>query len=565
MKINRTSAFVIITLFSLRPCIGQYSNAERNERVERWMDRLDIMYDLSPSYHFALKYQDRERIHRWLNDSSTLHLENIDAADLKDWLMNFNETTARLDSTISAPSSQRKGGLSAFYHNPQHLLTVHVPNFSMSIDPLLMISLGKEINNDVPIIQNTRGLRIRGRIDNKIYFHTEILETQRSFQTFLTERIEEINAIPGQGFYRDFSSKIFNNWQGYDYLNSQAHIGFKLSTSIDFQLGHGRQFIGHGMRSMLLSDFAHNYFYARLSTQVWKFHYQNIFTELSSVSGKQLPGNIVIPKKYMAAHYLDFNVSPNFSIGFYEAVIFSRSDRFELQYLNPVILYRSVELMLDSPDNVLIGLNSRLNIASTLQLYSQVMVDELKISELFAGNGWWGNKIAFQFGLKYPSAFGVTHWDIQAEYNAARPFTYTHRVTDASNQLIPSYSHYNQALAHPLGAKFKEWILRQHFRPHRRLGLRSDLYFIQFDQGEGHDILTSYEKRTRDLGYYILESERASRWILDLNADYELFPNYFLTFQYRYQRAAGAPLKENQPHFVSFGISANLWQDALAY
>jgi len=67
-------------------------------------------------------------------------------------------------------------------------------------------------------------------------------------------------------------------------------------------------------------------------------------------------------------------------------------------------------------------------------------------------NGYWANKQALQLGLKSIDVLGVPNLDIQGEVNLVRPFVYT------SKDNYSSYTHYNQALAHPLGANFKEII-----------------------------------------------------------------------------------------------------------
>ena len=140
-----------------------------------------------------------------------------------------------------------------------------------------------------------------------------------------------------------------------------------------------------------------------------------------------------------------FNITNNFSIGLYEAVIFSRNNDFELRYLNPIILYRTVEQGLNSSDNVLIGLDGKWNVLHRFQLYGQLMLDEFRLSEIFSSRGWWANKYGIQAGLKYLNALKIDHLDVQLEYNSARPYTYAHL------EMEDSYTHYNQALAHPLG------------------------------------------------------------------------------------------------------------------
>ncbi|MBK6994385.1 MAG: hypothetical protein IPH31_05475 [Lewinellaceae bacterium] len=74
-----------------------------------------------------------------------------------------------------------------------------------------------------------------------------------------------------------------------------------------------------------------------LDTRVWKFHFQNLFLELSPVSQVNIPDGTILPKKYVAIHYLNFKVTPSLAFGFFEATVFNRSRQFEFQYLNPVI------------------------------------------------------------------------------------------------------------------------------------------------------------------------------------------------------------------------------------
>src|SRR5690606_10862775 len=90
--------------------------------------------------------------------------------------------------------------------------------------------------------------------------------------------------IPGQGFAKSYNSNIIDRLSGYDYFFARTYIGFKPVKSIQVELGHCNHFIGNGMRSLLLSDFIVPYFYLKLNTSIWKFHYQNIFQELSTIS-----------------------------------------------------------------------------------------------------------------------------------------------------------------------------------------------------------------------------------------------------------------------------------------
>ena len=55
----------------------------------------------------------------------------------------------------------------------------------------------------------------------------------------------------------------------------------ELMPEINVQIGHGRQFIGNGYRSLILSDMAPSYFFIRFNTKVWKLHYTNIYASIA--------------------------------------------------------------------------------------------------------------------------------------------------------------------------------------------------------------------------------------------------------------------------------------------
>jgi hypothetical protein len=67
-------------------------------------------------------------------------------------------------------------------------------------------------------------------------------------------------------------------------------------------------------------------------------------------------------------------------------------------------------------------------------------------------------KQGYQVGLKYYNLFTIKNLHLQLEYNSVRPYAYS-----AENPQ-QSYTHYNQALAHPLGANFYEMIAFLNYR-----------------------------------------------------------------------------------------------------
>ena len=453
----------------------------------------------------------------------------------------------------------RKPMLGIFYPTPANLFEVNEKHFHLRVNPLLNINYSPATNEDQPVFINQRGVELRGGIDDRIYFYFNILESQARFPDYVNERVMRDRALPGAALYKRYSSNVFGIEDGYDFLNGQGYIGFNITRHVGAQFGYGRHFIGNGYRSLLLSDFSQNFTYLRLNWKVWKLHYQNLFAELDLRSANQTRSDNPVSKKYMAAHHLSINIGRNLNVGVFETVIFSRPNRFALQYLNPVILYRTVEHATGSPDNVLIGVDGRWNIAKRLQLYGQFILDEFVFSELVTNNqGWWANKYALQGGLKYIDAFGIDHLDLQWEYNRARPYIYTHRDSTAS------YAHHNQALAHPLGANFGEGIFIARYRPMPRLLFEGRLVRARVGEDApgmnwGNNILLDHTTFVREYGNETGQGVSALINLAGLDISYMLAHNMFVDLQYFHRKkTSDDPARDNSLQYFGAGIRVNL-------
>ncbi len=457
---------------------------------------------------------------------------------------------------IGEPPESRSSVFGIFYTRPAHLFALDNDDFYLRINPILHFGLGKESSNEDLLFVNRRGVEIRGGIDHKVFFSTNIIEAQLRPSSYIRRFVDDYRSLPDAGLFKDFVSRIFKGPGAYDYLSSTGYVGFSVSRHVGIQLGHGKNFLGDGYRSLFLSDFAKNYFYLKFNTRVWKFHYQNLFAELSA--REKLPGNVVVPKKYLAAHYLSFQVSPRFTLGLYEAVVFAREEnRFELQYLNPVILYRSIEHHVGSPDNVFIGLSAKWDVAQRMRFYGQFILDEFKLSEFLSSRGWWGNKHGLQLGAKYLDVLGVRDLDLLVEYNRVRPFTYTHYDS------LGSYSHFNQPLAHPSGANFSEVLLKFDYRPFSRVWINGKFFFIQSgsdtdDLFFGANILRANTERNAQFGVRQRQGVQVQNQIISLTALYMLKHNFFLEAQYfRRDYDSEDALDDLRTQYFTFGIRLN--------
>ncbi len=546
-----------------------------NEAAYNIVDRFDILYGNKYHLHTDQKGYIRKDVVKFIIDADSTHqLSPLDKQDVK-YILNDNpdylphnpdEATTLTGKRVSEYASQdtltkSKNFFGQFYRRPADLWFLDTKYFDLRINPVLNFQIGKDTKGtDGIIFANTRGITVQGSIDDRIFFYADVLETQARYPTFVNDYIKKFGVIPGTGDYKPSMGGIFNLADGYDYTTSQAYIGFNVTKHVNLQFGHGQHFIGDGIRSLLLSNFAGNYFFLRLNTNVWKFQYQNIFAELAASNVGVNSDKDLGAKKYIAMHQLSYNITQNFTLSAFETIIFQRSQQFELQYLNPVIFYRTVEYGLGSPDKVLIGLNTKWNFKNHFSIYGQFLFSEFVFKELFINNrGSWVNKYAFQLGAKYINAFNIDHLDAQVEYNMARPYTYTH--FDSTS--LTNYTHNLQPLAHPLGANFQEYIFRLRYQPINKLVLEGTI--ITAEVGEdapgknyGNNILLDYTTHLMDYGNYVGQGVHCNITTISLDASWQLYHNMFLNFQtYARKKTSLDQARDQSTFYVGGGLRVN--------
>ncbi len=351
--------------------------------------------------------------------------------------------------------------LNYFYRNQTDLFHVEAKDFVLRVNPVALLSAGKDTKNtDGLRYVNTRGVQVEGIVDQRLGFYAFLADNQMAVPQYVQNRIVRDTIVPHEGYWKYFKTP---GGSAYDFFSARGYVTYAATKHINVQLGHDHNFIGNGYRSLILSDYSAPYFFLKLNTRVWKLNYQNLFAELNA---EKKNADQVYPKKYFALHHLSLDVTPTFNIGVFESEVFGgRNGRFELQYLNPLIFYRAIEQNLGSADNAILGLDFKWNIRHTAQLYGQLVLDEFKLSEIRAGNGWWANKQTVQLGAKYIDVAGLRNLDLQAEVNYIRPYTYQH------SSFYTAYTNYQQPLAHPMGANLTEVLGVLSYQPLPRLML----------------------------------------------------------------------------------------------
>ncbi|MBV1924716.1 MAG: gliding motility protein RemB [Flavobacteriaceae bacterium] len=452
----------------------------------------------------------------------------------------------------------------------EHMVTLTTKDFWMTLDPGVDLQVGKDTDADLNTYNNTRMVYVQGGIGKNFNFYATIQESQGKFADYFNRYAESIKPaggnpaiIPGRGIAKDFKS------DQYDYPVATGYISYTPSKYFNIQLGHGKNFLGDGYRSLLLSDNASSYPFLKINTTIWKFKYTNTWMSLRDVRPEVVDAGS-FRTKYFANHYLSYNVTKRLNIGLFESVIWETgNDRgFDLNYINPIIFYRAIEFSTGSRGgNAIIGLTAKYKVNDRVNIYSQLIIDEFSSSDIFGGEGSYKNKIGYQIGAKYYDAFGLKNLYLQAEYNRVRPYTYSH------NSVVLNYGHNNQSMAHTLGANFSEFIAIARYHRGRIFG---DLKFIvakrglEFNTTEdsyfyGGDIYGTEDNRPSANGNELAQGNTTDFLHVEFQAGYLINPATNLKVYGSVIFRDFQPLTntettfENQTTWVNFGIRTDLF------
>ena len=517
--------FLAFGLLIINQLNAQSDNLILGSKYYTLFDRLDIKLKHDSIFSFlTVKPFNRRILTERLQYIDSLnkttpgssYLTSVDRYNIQHFLTDNSEWTNNYDNNINISKKR------TFYNTPAHLFEVNTKQFTFRVDPLLNLQIGSANDGTGSIYQNTRGVLLRGNIDKRIGFYSYVTDNQEKDPLYVRNYVAAHNGLPGAGFYKPYK----NN--GYDYFDMKGGISFRLAKYINTEFAYDKLFIGNGIRSLLLSDFSNNYLFLRLNTRLWKFKYEMIIAEtFQSVPQIQREKK---PRNYMAIHHLSAQVARWLNVGIYENIMENGSGGLQLGYLNPVIFYRAIESNLGAAGKANIGIDLKSNVTNKFQLYSQLLINEFHIHEiLHYGQGAFVNKQALQLGGKYIDAFGISNLDLQGEINFIRPYTYTNFDS------VTNFTHYNQPLAHPLGANVRELIgvIKYQPIPKLYLGAKLDYFYQGLDSAGinmGSDIFKSYISRPRDYGFFIGTGIPVTSLTAAFNASYEVYENMFLDF-----------------------------------
>jgi hypothetical protein len=472
--------------------------------------------------------------------------------------------------TVSSINFKRIGTYRLLNNN---LVEIKNNTFDFKINPVAEFMTAFHSHDNSIAINIKAGLSLSVSLNKKWLFSTDIVFGKND-KTY-TELIDYggLKIVPHYG-------KAYSvNDNAYLFTSLTGDFGFMASKNIEFHIGRGKHFFGNGKRSLLFSDNSNAYPYFKTITDIWKIKYVWMIAQFNDVQVFRYEKNPELYDKAAFIHYLSLNITHRINFNFFEAVISSPYDRegrrsgYEAAYFNPVIFYRPVEFYSGTSDNSLMGMGLNVKIFKSMIFYSQFILDDLAISRISDGTGWWGNKYGFQVGIKYYELFKVNGLFFRMETNLIRPYTFSHGEAYVSNGIANlNYGNYVQPMAHPSGADFLEGIIELKYNKGRFYSafeivkVKKGIDFQYDTVSFGGNVYRSYANRTGDVGVNFLQGSLIDFTYSNIDVSYIINPKFGLAFTLHTEYRLYRPDQNSSSRYsILFGLTTLLYYRKFDY
>lgn len=402
--------------------------------------------------------------------------------------------------------------------------------YRLEFEPTLYLGLGPArqterdgLSPSVLGYQFSRGVRAGGHLGDHIYFETEVEENQRRSIPFVLDNTDR-RTTPRLGVIK----LTGDDADVYDHWLVRGSVGYQ-DRYVEVRLGRDRNHWGPSASSVFLSDYASAYDQLLIRARFWRIDYTSVTARFTNPNHRT--DGQKAPNKWGSFHRLGISLPGNVDLELFETVISGpdsingRSDGFELGYLNPVIFFRAVEADLGSPDNVLLGMGAAWRPVPGIRVYGQLMLDELKFSEI--GNSWWANKYAWLLGAHVVDPGGIPNLELRAEYAKLRPYTYSQQTDRLS------YTHWGDVLGHPAGPNAEDLTFQVRYRPLQELEAALNVVWTHRgrntdDQNFGSDPDESYNTRISDHNIEFFQGVDQKTLLIEGRVGWEVLPDLWL-------------------------------------
>jgi hypothetical protein len=446
---------------------------------------------------------------------------------IKPWFVDDTLFKHKYDSLMNV-NNGAKGLLGSRFFNG-HLVDVQRTGYTLYADILPDVQAGFNFGGDKATWLTTLGYQAGGTIGSKFFFYGSGYNNRAQLPGYITNYANSTGVVPGQTRVTNRGSSI-TDWSYYTFLLSYTPVKY-----VNFTAGQDKTFIGDGYRSMILSDYASPYPFFKATVNLGSVRYMAMYALFEDPNGPKIPGDPSNLKKWGYFHYLDWNVSNRVSLGFFDSIVSADRDSvghkrgFDFSYANPFIFMRPIEASHDSPDKAGLGFTGKWKFTNEAIFYGQFQLTEFNAGDFFSNNGSSRNKYAFQLGVRGADLFKINTLNYLFEFNTAKPYTYSETVG------FRNYSQYDEPLAHPFGANFREWLGILNYSV-GRFDFQGQLNYAYYGLdmnglNYGQNIFESYANPAKFFGNYTGQGLRTDFYYAEGKIAYLLNPKYNLRLE----------------------------------
>jgi hypothetical protein len=400
--------------------------------------------------------------------------------------------------------------------------------FTFSVNPILGIDYYS--NDSGSFYHRWNGAEAFAYIGKHWGFYASLRDNHESIflekEDFLTQRIgANYKYNDGGGDYSDMRGGLTYSWDwgSFGIVKDHFEWGNNYNGANIFS-GRTPSFAHIKLQLKPVKWFEFNWVHGWLVSEVIDSASTMVFTNSYGTDQRSMMFD-----KYLAANLFTFKPWNKFYVSLGNSVIYS-SDGPQLQYLIPVMFYKSVDHTYNSTDQSgrNVGQNSQMFIdissrnIKKVHLSATLFIDELSTDRFFVDSVWnfWSFKASIKISDLIPNTF------VTAEYTKSMPLTYKHNIPTTTFES----NGYN--LGHYLMDNSHEIYFSVLIKPFRLLTIKTDYLFAQ--KGKDYDDLGGSR-----LGNPFMDSVEWENKSYSVRASYQIINDGYLFLKFMHSDISG--------------------------
>jgi hypothetical protein len=457
-----------------------YLNRNMMLNYEKYLNAWD-----KASFHTSIKPYNAAEVYQFVFPDTIHHYERVPHTNWFSKFINviaFEDLLAFDEHGYTKHYGKRLAQDSVYYNDIIYDEKYKPRKFYVAVNPVFNVGFGIDFATKKFISYNMKGVELKANIGKKVSLYTAFFNTVGKFPSYINVFNVATGAVPGEG-------NIRASTKGLDFSSINAYLSYSPIKHFNVQVGNGKHFIGDGYRSLLLSDNSSTYPYLQLTLNAWRIKYTTIYAELINNLVGFNDFALGFPKKLATFNYLSVDAAKFLQIGVFEGITWRRTTAqgnnfFDYNFINPIIGVRGFQKKVKENTTQVYGFNFKVLCPKYISAYGQFMIN--KIGKKNTSD----SRIGWQAGVKYFDVGGVKNLNFQFEYNSVRPYSY-----QGQDSAI-GYYHYNQSLAHPMGANFNEYLIMLNYQYKR---VYASYKFSYTQAGADSTLNTNFGNNVREI------------------------------------------------------------------